>query len=235
MPVLLLCRGEPKAKERLRRVIEARYGTSPPAIERIIMRFTGKTRMKLGPIHSWVPASAQASFWFPNKLRWEFTAKPLGLPVQKHIEAYDGTTYHSRWAIGSDKDSVETRLLASARGRLWQMAAILLTPMSDHYIEVSDCGEQCIQADNIQLHDSVRMMLRENYSIEQVVVQTHNPDTERVQTLALKLSEDLVEVRDLRLPKQVNAFWDDKPYFELTPTEVELHPFMASDFFTLAD
>jgi hypothetical protein len=113
------------------------------------------------------------------------------------------------------------------------MAAILLTPMSDYYIEVSNCGVNCIQAVNTKINDSVRMYLRENYTIDYAEVECFNPDTERNQNLYLRLSEKQVPVDGLMLPEQVSAFWDDEPYFEMSPSKVEMHPDMSEEYFTL--
>ena len=135
--------------------IEARYGMNPPAIEKIRVGFEGRTRINMGPVSTWVPVSAEASFVFPTHLRWDFTMKPLNLPVQRGVEAFDGKTYRTQRAIGRDTKSVQTDFISSARGRLWQMATILLTPMSDYYIEVANCGLNGIKAVNTKLNDSV--------------------------------------------------------------------------------
>lgn len=233
MPVLLLCQGEADAKNRLRRAIEARYGNNPPAIEKIRIGFKGRTRVKLGPITTWVPVTAQASFVFPTHLRWDFTVKPLNLPVQKGVEVYDGRTYRTQRVIGRGTESGKTDFITSARGRLWQIAAILLTPMSDYYINVSNYGENCLKAVNTKLNDSVDIYLRENYTIDHTVVQCFNPDTEKQQNLYLNLSREQSPVNGLMLPKTVAAFWDNEPYFEMSPTEVELHPDLPDEYFTL--
>lgn len=233
MPVLLLCQGEAEAKKRLRRAIEARYGINPPAIEKISMSFKGRAHAKLGPIKTWIPVEAKASFVFPSHLRWEFSLKPLNLPMQKGIETYDGKMYRNQKAIGANKESVKTTYMASARGRLWQMAAILLTPMSDFYIKISSCGEDCIIAENTKLNDSVHIYLRPNDTIDYAVAKCFNPDAEREQKLYLKLSEELVNVDGLMLPTQVSAFWDDEPYFEMQPIAINTNPDLPEECFTL--
>ena len=233
MPVLLLCRGDNDAKNRLRGAIEARYGTTPPAIEKIRIGFQGRTRVKLGPIKSWVPVDARASFVFPTHLRWDFTVKPLRLPIQKGIEAFDGKIYRTQRTVGNNQKSTNTDLIASARGRLWQMAAILLTPMSDHFIEVSTIGENGIKAENTKLHDSVSLFLREDYTIDYTLVHCFNPDTGRNQNLYLQLSKTQIVVNGLMLPEKVSAFWDNDPYFEMSPIQVDKHPDFPKDTFNL--
>ena len=233
MPVLLLCRGEVDAKDRLRNAIEARYGTNPPAIEKIRIGFEGRTRFNMGPVSAWVPVSAEASFVFPTHLRWDFTVKPFKLPVQKGIEVFDGKTYRTQRAIGRNTESGKTDIITSARGRLWQMAAILLTPMSDYYIEVLNSGENGIKAVNTKLNDSVNIYLCEDYTISRAIVQCFNPDTAKQQNLVLKLSREQAPVDGLMLPERIAAFWDNEPYFEMSPTEVEMHPDLSEEHFTL--
>ena len=233
MPVLLLCRGEANAKATLRQAIEARYGRTPPAIEKIKIGFAGRTHIKLGPMTSWVPVEAEASFVFPTHLRWDFTVKPLKLPVQKGVEAYDGKIYRTQRVLGQNKETIQTDIIASARGRLWQMAAILLTPMSDYYIEMKQCGKHCLKAVNTKLHDSVEIHLRHNHTIDYAVVQCQNPDSGRIQNLYLRLSETQIPVDGLMLPQQVAAFWDNAPYFEMSPVSVNMHPNLPDDHFTL--
>lgn len=233
MPVLLLCQGDAEAKARLRRAIEARYGINPPAIEKISIAFKGRAHAKLGPIKTWIPVEAKASFVFPTHLRWEFALKPMNLPVQKGIETYDGKTYRNQKAIGTNKESVKTSFISSARGRLWQMAAILLTPMSDYYIKMSSCGKDCIIAENTKLNDTVHIYLRENDTIDYAAVKCFNPESEREQKLFLKLSPELTTINGLIMPTQVSAFWDDEPYFELQATEVDTNPNLPEEAFTL--
>jgi hypothetical protein len=233
MPVLLLCQGDAEAKNRLRRAIEARYGINPPAIEKISMSFRGRAHTKIGPVKTWIPVEAKASFVFPTHLRWEFAVKPMNLPVQKGIETYDGKMYRSQKAIGANKESVKTDFISSARGRLWQMAAILHTPMSDYYIKVSSCGSDCIIAENTKLNDAVHIYLRQNDTMDYAAVRCFNPEKEREQKLFLRLSEEIRNVNGMMMPSQVSAFWDDEPYFEMEPIHVDTNPKLPDDTFTL--
>jgi len=235
MPVLLLCQGEPKAKEMLRKAIEARYGINPPAIEKITIAFRGRARAKIGPVTTWIPVDAKASFVFPTHLRWEFTVKPLMLPIQRGVEAYDGTAYRSTRAFGSSSKSQKTALLVSARSRLWQMAATLLTPMSDYFIKVTQYAEDGFEAENTKLNDSVRIYLRQNYTIKLASVMCYNPDSDRNQRFNLEFDEEQAPVDGLMLPKKIKAFWDDEPYFELSPIQVNMNPDLPEDLFTLGD
>ena len=233
MPVLLLCQGDPEAKDLLRRAIESRYGINPPAIESLRIDFTGRARIKLGPIRTWVPVEATASFVFPTHLRWDFVVKPLGLSIQRGIEAFDGSTYRMARGNNLANQLKQTDIIASARGRLWSMAAILLTPMSDHYIKISNCGEYCIEAANTELKDSVRLELRDNYTIDFAQVECLNPDTNRLQQHTLQLADEQNPIGDLMLPAKVSAYWDDELFYEMEPVAVDLNAEFDEDWFSL--
>ena len=55
MPVLLLAQGDAEARDLLRKAIEARYGPRPPALDSLKIDFNGRTRIKVGPVMTWVP------------------------------------------------------------------------------------------------------------------------------------------------------------------------------------
>jgi hypothetical protein len=233
MPVLLLCQGDVAGKDMLRRAIEARYSINPPAIESLQIAFKGRARIKLGPVKTWIPVEAAASFVFPTHLRWDFVVKPLNLPVQRGIETFDGATY--RMARGGSKPNeiLETKVIASARGRLWAMAALLLTPMSDYYIKISPCGVNCIEALNTKLNDSVKMYLRDDYSVDYAEVECLNPDTQTLQKHTLRLENSQCPVDGLMLPSKVSAYWDDEIYYEMQPVKVDAHPELPEALFNL--
>jgi hypothetical protein len=234
MPALLLCQGDIDAKKMLRQAIEARYSVSPPAIESLRINFKGRARIKLGPVKTWLPIEAEARFVFPTHLRWDFVVKPLNLPVQRGIEAFDGKTYRMTRGNNPPSEIDQTKVIASARGRLWAMAALLLTPMSDYYIKISLCGENCIEALNTKLNDSVRIYLRSDYSVEYAEVECLNPDTQKVQKHTLRLEKNQSPIAGLMLPTKVSAYWDDEIYYEMQPVSADLQTVLTDELFTLA-
>ena len=157
MPVLLLAQGEPEAKNLLRKAIETRYGQKPPAIEALRVDFKGRTRFKSPKAEVWLPLEVTARFVFPTHLRWDYVIKPQNMPEQRNIESYDGSIYRSLRGEKKPHEIDQTRYLKSVRARLWAMAAILLTPMSDYYVTITQCGDYCFDAENTKLNDSVRI------------------------------------------------------------------------------
>src|SRR5690349_10616716 len=96
MPVLLLARGDQESRTLLRRALEARYGLGPPAIETLKLQLKGRTRMKIGPVATWVPLEGTAYFKFPFFIRWNFTMRPAGVALSSGEEAFDGEVCRKR-------------------------------------------------------------------------------------------------------------------------------------------
>lgn len=234
MPVLLLAYGDPKAKDLLRKAIEARYGSRPPVLESLRINFKGRVRAKIGPITAWVPIDVTAYFRFPRAMRWDFTIKPLGLPIQRGVEAFDGLTY---WTARGGKTPVaveDPEQVGSMRRRLWAIASILLTPLSSEYVKLTLNEDTCFTAINTQLDDAAEVHLRSNNTLNHVKVAGLDPEGKK-RAFTLRLSENQVELSDLILPKQIASFWDDAPYFEIEPVKAETNPQIADAIFTIDD
>jgi len=235
VPVLLLCYGEPTAKDLLRRTIEARYGASPPVFDSLRIEFKGKARVKVGPIMAWVPLNVTARFSFPLQMRWDFVAKPLKLPVQRGIEALDNDCYRSMRRGKAPQLIEDAALVVSARRRLWAIASTLLTPISDMHIKLSTLGEHSFEALNTQLDDAAQLYLREDYTLDYVQVRCHNPDTGSVQDFKLQMSTEQTLIGELMLPGKISVSWDGEPSFEIEPIEVEMNPKLPDLLFQLED
>jgi hypothetical protein len=233
MPVLLLCTGDTAAKQLLRNAIEARYGRTPPAIESLQLTFQGRTRVKLGFVKTWLPVVATAWYQFPTQARWDFTVQPLGLPVQRGVEAYDGILHRSARGGNAPAEITQAEVLETARRRLWAMAAMLLTPLSDDFIRLTYHDTYQFEAENTRLHDSVMLRLRPDYSLAWVSVVCTNPETKRTETLSLQLAETLCPLDGLMLPQKMTSLWEDEISFEVTPVTATINPALAAGIFSL--
>ncbi len=233
MPVLLLAQGDPQAKDMLRRAIEARYALSPPAIDSLILDFNGKVRTKVGPLTTWIPLHIRASFRFPTALRWDFTARPVGVPVRRGVEAYDGTTYRQARGRRTAVIIEDVDQISSLRHQLWAMAAVLLTPLGDHFVKLETTGENSLTATNTKLGDAVHLQLRTDQTLEQVSATCRNPDNGQTQTFSLRLSAELSPVNDIMLPRKIEAFWDNQPYYQAQPIRIENRTTIPDEVFTL--
>jgi hypothetical protein len=233
VPVLLLAQGDKEAKDLLRRTIEARYGLRPPAIESLRLDFKGRVRARLGPIVTWVPVEATAFFQFPIAMRWDFAVKAVGVSIASGVEAFDGAAYRSTRGSKSPTVITDENLLHSLQRRLWAIAAVLLTPLGDHFVKLTANGDATLQAANTQTDGVVALHLRDDYTLDWVEVNCLNPDNNKSQNFILRMSADQGSVNDLMLPCKISAFWDDDPYFEVEPVGAETNPQIAEGVFTL--
>lgn len=231
MPVLLLCYGEEGAKQLLRRAIEARYGINPPAIDKLVIDFEGRGQIKLGPLKTWVPFSSSAKFIFPTHLRWDYTIKPFKLPVQRGSEIFDGDQFYSTRNYKPEHQVDHEDLIESTRRRLWSMAAMLLTPLSEMYIKLTQLDEYSFTAENTVLGDSVRLTLDSDGKLVRTEVTCINPDTGRRQTYSQAFSPEQATVDDLMLPVNSTVSWDDDVSIELKPTRVDTSPDLTNNLF----
>lgn len=236
MPVLLLAYGDPKAKDLLRRAIEARYGVLPPVLDALRLDFRGRARAKVGPVTAWVPLEATAYFRFPDAMRWDFVIKPLGLSVQRGVEALHENVHRvlrgKQAVIVSDPTQ-----LAYLRRRLWAVAALLLTPLGDSYVKLSlnDGVSGSFQVTNTHIDDTVNVYLHPDFTMESVQVDCVNPDTNRQQRFIMRLSPEQLVLDELLLPRKIEVFWDQEPAFEIEPVRVEKNPVLAKSIFTLSE
>lgn len=221
MPVLLLASGDPQARALLKKAIEARYGVLPPAIAALKLSFKGRARVKVGPMITWVPVEATAQFEFPTALRWDFTVKPMGLPVQRGVEAFDGQTYRTLRGGGKVSEATLEDQTNHLRGRLWAVAALLLTPLGEDFVNLEETGETSFSATHKQSEEVVNVRLRPDYGIEAVDVTCYNPDAEKRQRFTLVPSTEHIELGGLRLPLKITASWDNAATFEVSPTAAD--------------
>lgn len=231
MPVLLLAQGDATSKDMLRHAIEARYGLRPPALESLRIDFKGRVRAKLGPITTWVPVEATAYFNFPTSMRWDFIVKAAGVQIGSGVEAFDGARYRS--ARGSKATGILTHpdLISSMQRRLWAIAAVLLTPLGEHFVKLQTMGDQILQVTNTQIDATILLHLRADKTLDYVEVGCLNPDTDKQQQFTLRLSDEQTLVNDLMLPCKISSFWDGDPYFEVEPQNAELNPQIPDTMF----
>lgn len=235
MPTLLLCFGDPAAKNLLRQAIETRYGINPPAIEQLKLDFKGRARVKVGPITTWVPLDATAYFSFPLQMRMDFVVKPMGLPVQRGVEAFNGEMHRTvRGSKLTDTLTIDTHA-ESIRRRLWAITALLLTPMSDHTTQLIERGDLAFEAKNTVLNDAVTVHMDQDGFVTSVQVDCWNTDTGEIQRYSLRPSKEQKVVNGLMIPTQIDAYWDDDITFEMYPTHAEINAALADDLFELTD
>jgi hypothetical protein len=234
MPVLLLARGDQNARDLLKKAIEARYGTRPPMIESMHIDFAGRTRARVGPITTWVPMEMTARFQLPSAMRWDFVAKPAGVSMRRGTESYDGEKLRSRTGNGQPTLIEDAAVIDAVQNRLWAIAALLLTPLGDHFVELTEVDDLTFTARNTQVNTSVYVHLQPDYRIDFVAVNTFNTEANSVQQLRLSTAPELTAFDDLLLPSQINASWDGTPWFEMSPSAAQNNPDIPPGVFTLS-
>ena len=232
MPVLLLAQGDAQARDALRAAIETRYGVRPPVIDSLQIGFKGRAYSRVGPVKAWVPTKLMACFRFPVAMRWDYASKPMNLPWRSEVEAFDGKTYRrvrdkTPTIIRNDEQ------ISSMRCRLWAMAAIFLTPLSDTQVEVSMTGQHSIRAVNTKQGDGVEIFLHPDNSIEHVRTYCLNPDTEKREHYTISLSNEMVHMDGLVLPAKIAGSWNNVPSFVIKPVTLKNNRRFPDDFFSL--
>lgn len=235
MAILLLSQGEPEAREMLRQTLQARYGISPPAIECLEMHFKGRARTRFGPITTWVPLDLEARFNFPNAMRWDFSVKPAGVTVQRGVEAFDGQTYRRMRGDGPIETITDTTLLHSLQHRLWAMGAVLLSPLTEHFVHVTRQNDNVFEAQNTQMNTTAALHLRPDRSLDSVSTHCLNTETEQLQNFTMRLSEEQIPVNEIIFPRQISAYWDAEIAFEVDVTEINNTTSLDPNIFTLQE
>ncbi|MEP6989082.1 MAG: hypothetical protein ABI970_25995 [Chloroflexota bacterium] len=232
MPVLLLAQGDAQAKDLLRKAIHARYGLRPPALDSLHINFKGRARAKLGPVNMWVPVEAIGRFCFPDKMRWDFAVKAVGVQLNSGTESFDGTTYHTTRkskSVGSD----EKQQAESMQHRLWAIAAVMLTPLGEMFVKLKYNTANELEACNTRFNGAVNLHLRADQTLNYVETSCQNPDSGRQEMFTLRLSDELVSFGDLILPSKISAFWNNESYFEIEPMDAAANVTIEDDVFAL--
>jgi len=232
MPVLLLAQGDPAAKDLLRQAIQARYGLRPPALESLTIQFKGRARGKIGPMTMWVPVEATGRFSFPDSVRWDFAVKAVGVQIGSGVEAFDGETYRTTRNKSHNIDDAAGA--ESMLRRLWAIAAVLLTPLGEQFVELRSSGEDQLEACNTKINGCVELHLRSDNTLDYVKVPCLNPDSNQQQMFTLRLSDEIRPIDELILPTKISAFWDDEPYFEVEPVAAEANATIETAVFRLS-
>jgi hypothetical protein len=233
VPVLLLAQGDATSKDMLRRAIEARYGLRPPALENLRIDFKGRLRAKLGPIVTWVPVDATACFNFPTSMRWDFAVKAAGVQLGSGVEAFDGSSYRSARGRKETGMITDPNLISSMQRRLWAIAALMLTPLGEHFVKLQTVGDHVLEVTNTQINASILLHLRPDNTLDYVEVDCLNPDADKQQKFTLRLSEEQALVDELMLPSKISAFWDGDSYFEVEPQKADTNPQFSESMFAL--
>jgi len=229
VPVLLMSQGDTQAKDLLRRVIEARYGYQPPVIETLRITMRGRVPTKIGPLSLNAQMEITAYFRFSSTVRFDVTVRFLGIPLQRISVGYDGTTVYRKQG---DTVTMLEGESSPYRSFLWAAAGFFLTPLGEHFVELSSTGEHSFDAKNVQNGDVASLQLHSDNRLDKVQVSSPSAANDQPQIFTLGLNRDRVLINDLALPTQVTASWKGITY-TLAPVSAEVNPPLQDALFTL--
>lgn len=219
MAILLLAHGDPAAKNALRDAIEARYGLRPPGIRTLYAQWRGRGRVAVGPVTAWVAAECSAYYHFPHGFRYDFRAKPFGLPVQTTSETDNGQICRRNTA-GKTALIEHLPSVRSLRARMWAWAALFLTPLGDQHVRLGFNPDGSLCATHTVIGETACIVLRPDSTIETVIATAYNPDTDHDEAYLLRPSAELVEINELIVPARVQVEWGGAPRLDVEPVSV---------------
>ncbi len=234
MSFLTLAQGDSVGKGLLKKMAQARYGGSPPALETLRVTYQGRSQARIGPIPLWAHVDAVATYRFPDHLRWDFKLNVLRILRSGYSTAFDGQVVseleRGKAVVKTDADSVR-----SARTRAWAETIFFISPLiTDERVRVERIEDDA-HAFRAYAPDGDATMatvhLHEDGRLKEVMVERVNPVNNQSQRQRLVAAGELTLVDRLILPATIQRFWDDELSMELTPVAVELNPELAPDAF----
>ncbi len=234
MPFLLLTQGDPIGLDLLKKLVDRRYGGSPPALDALRVTYRGWTAARLGPLPLRAGVEAVATYRFPFHIRWDFTVRMLRIFSSRYTTSFDGQAVYEE-QNGRVTRSVDEAGVESARARAWSEAVYFISPMiADHTIRVQSIDNHTFRVfapDTPQTAALVR--LNEDDTLAAVEIERLDPSDNRVKLQRLKPAGELVRVDGLIMPQVLERYWDDVLAMRLSPVKVEVNPALDADTFTL--
>lgn len=232
MKFLLLAQGDPVGKDLLKRLVAARYGSSPPALDTLRVTYKGRSRAALWRIPLWARVEATATYRFPLQFKWEFKIRLLGFLRSSFATSFDGqTVYHQRgFQVEQETD---TALVESARRRAWSETVFFVSPLiANQEVRVEGLDGHAFLARLPGSPDDVAIVrLREDDSLAEIEVERVDPDDGQRKRQYLRPVGELAHVNGLILPQSVQRYWGDELFMELSPVAAELNPQLKDDEF----
>lgn len=234
MPVLLLAQGDLPAKNLLKSAIKARYGMKPPILDSVRLDFRGRASVKVGRARRFVPVDATALFRFPNAMRLDFVLRPPGRMAQRIIESTDGAHFYYTPDGKSPRMVTDSQHQHSMVRRMWMLANLMLVPMSDMHVRLTETGPRSFKATHIRYNDSVQVNLDGIHRMDHMQVHCLNPRLMRQQAYTIALTKQQLDVDGLRLPSKMRVYWGKTPAMELAPYTVEQDITIPDSIFRVA-
>jgi hypothetical protein len=228
MSILLLTQGDQRAKDLLKRAIMARYHTSPLALEALRIDYRGRGNIKIGPVQSWIPLEARLYFRFPDAMRWDYSVRPLGLPLQRGTGSYFNEHFYSQH---HPKPITSNTILEHLRLCIWAMGAVMLTPLSDMSIRVETLSSLSFTVINSVTRDRFEVMLDRDYMVQAIRFSSFNVEEERRQVITVRPSVEMLLLDGLPIPSHVEVFRNDNLLYKADVVNVVSNPQLDTNDF----
>ncbi|GEM_PF-1021193 len=236
MSFLTLAQGDPIGKDLLKKLVNSRYGISPPAMESLRITYRGRTRARLWRVPLWARVDAVATYRFPREMKWEFKVRLLGLLRSGYTTSFDGTAVYEQhgFKVSTITDEV---LVESARRRAWAETVFFISPLiADPQVHVEGEGNHTLRVWLAgQEADVAIVRLDEDNRLHEVEVERVDPADGQRKRQFIRPVGELVKVDGLIMPQTIQRYWEDELFMELSPVAVDLNPELAPDVFTLRE
>lgn len=234
MPFLLLAQGDTIGLDLLKKLVDNRYGGSPPSIDSIRVRYEGWSAAQLGPFPLRAKVTATAEYRFPFQMRWSFHVRILRFLQNRYTMAFDGTTVYEeqRGRVSSTTDEAQVQ---SARARVWSEAAYLVSPLiADHDVHVQSIDPHTFEA-QAPGHPEIKATVRldEENALDAVEIKRMDPNDNALKLQRIEPGGGLVQVDGLLLPAEMRRYWEGRLFMTLSPIAVELNPELDESMFRL--
>jgi hypothetical protein len=237
MSFLTLAQGDSVGKGLLKKLLSARYGASPPALDTLRIHYEGKSRARLGPIPLWANVKATSTYRFPDRMKWEFHVKVLRVFNSSYSTAFDGTTVYE-YERGQYTHTTDPDIIRSAQLRVWSETVFFISPlMADERVRVEKI-EDDPHSFRAYAPDSddvlVTVHLREgDGQLDEIELKRYNSVDRQTQLQRLRARGELTRVDGLIMPQTLERYWEDELQMALTPVQVELNPALTEADFRL--
>ncbi|GAB4572658.1 MAG: hypothetical protein Kow0077_12650 [Anaerolineae bacterium] len=234
MPFLLLTRGDPIGLDLLKKLVDHRYGGSPPAMDSLRVTHEGWSKGRVGPLPLRASVRAVATYRFPFQMKWEFEVTMLGFLRSRYTTTFDGEVVYEEQRARVQRIT-DPAQVESARARAWSEAVYYVSPLiADHAIEVKALEGNAFRAIAPGFPDLAAVVrLAEDNTLQAVEIERVDPNDGLRKLQRIVPEGGLIRVDGMLMPARMQRLWGDDLFMSLSPVNVELNPALDDSEFRL--
>ncbi|MBN2470929.1 MAG: hypothetical protein JXN59_09405 [Anaerolineae bacterium] len=236
MPFLLLTQGDTIGLDLLKKLVDNRYGSSPPGIDALRVTYTGWSAARIGPLPLRAQVHAIATYHFPFQMRWEFDVRVLRFLNSRYTTTFDGTTVYEeqRAKITETTDAAQVQ---SARARAWSEAVYFISPViADHTVRVQSTDNHSFKVFAPGFPDlAAEVHLSDDNVMQAVEIDRLDPGDNSHKRQRIEPAGGLTRVDGLIVPAEMQRYWNNELFMSLKPVKIELNPDLTPETFTLKE